>query len=253
MADIFISYAREDAARAAGLAETFESLGWSAWHDDDIRAGAPYDAVIDQQLDAASCVVVIWSRASIDSNWVRAEASTADDQGKLVPVTFESGLRLPVRFRQFNVTHLTSTAIYPPTGEALQLVADIARLTGKPPAGVDPRVYVAADRGRSAGAHLVTVGHWLITVRFLGIGAYYDLRLHPNGTVTGNAGWAVSRADLGGRWFYDPAEEVLQLELSGGLIEGTKAIPVQITNWLTSDSAECMFEHRKARIERVVP
>lgn len=251
MADIFISYAREDAVRAAGLAETFESLGWSAWHDDDVRAGAPYDAVIDQQLDAASCVVVIWSRASIDSNWVRAEASTADDQGKLVPVTFEHGLRLPVRFRQLNVSHLTSTEIHEPTGEALQLVADIARLTGKPPAGVDPMVYGAADRGRSAGAHLVTVGNWRISVRFLGLGGHYDLRLHPNGTVTGTGSWAVSRVDLAGRWLYDPAEQVLQLELSGGLIEGTKAIPVKISNWLTPNSAECVFDGRKARIERI--
>lgn len=233
--------------------ETRQRRHGTSVHDDAIRAGAPYDAVIDQQLDTASCVVVIWSRASVDSNWVRAEASAAHDQGKLVPVTFESGLRLPVRFRQLNVSHLTTADIREPVGEALQLVADIAQLTGKPPTGVDEAALAAAGRGRSSGANLITVGHWRITVRFLGIGGFYDLRLHPNGTVTGNGKWAISRADLAGRWLYDPADQVLQLEMSGGIQEGTKAMPVKITRWLTPDSAECVFDGRKALIERVVP
>ena len=170
-----------------------------------------------------------------------------------MPVTFESGLRLPVRFRQLNVSHLTSTDIREPSGEALQLVADIARLTGKAPTGVDKAAYQAAGRGRSSGANLVTVGHWRISVRFLGMGGYYDLRLHPNGTVTGTGKWAISRVELAGRWQFDPAEQVLHLEMSGGIQEGTRAMPIKITKWLTPDSAECVFDGRKARIERVIP
>jgi hypothetical protein len=92
VADIFISYAREDVVRAQALAEAFVTLGWLIWWDDSIRAGAPFDVVIDQQLDSASCVVVVWSTASVASNWVRAEASAADEQGKLVPVSFERDL-----------------------------------------------------------------------------------------------------------------------------------------------------------------
>ena len=49
MADIFISYAHEDAVRAGALARALAELGWSVWFDDGIRAGAPFDAVIDQQ------------------------------------------------------------------------------------------------------------------------------------------------------------------------------------------------------------
>ena len=253
MADIFISYAREDAVRARALADAFTAVGWSVWFDDAIRAGAPYDAVIDQQLDAAACVVVIWSRASVDSSWVRAEASAADDQGKLVPVAFEQGLRLPVRFRQIRVSHLTSTDVREPTAEAHGLLADVARLTGRPPLGVDLDTGDRRPGGGTSGAQLVTVGNWRLTTRFLGIGARYDLKLHPNGTVTGTGKWTISRANIAGRWFYDPAAQILHLEMSGGIQDGTKAMAVQITRWVSPDAAECVFEGRNARLERVMP
>jgi hypothetical protein len=253
VADIFISYAREDAVRAGALAAAFVELGWSVWFDDSIRAGAPFDAVIDQQLDAAACVVVIWSRASVASNWVRAEASAADDQAKLVPIAFEPGLRVPVRFRQLQVSHLTSTDVSEPTDDARRLLADIAHLTGKRPDGVAEGGIEQLDRERTSGAYLITVGHWLLTSRALAMSIVFDLRLNPNGTASGKAKWFISRAELAGRWFFDPAEQVLHLELSGGIQEGTKAMPITITRWVTPDSAECKFDGRRSRIERVVP
>lgn len=251
MADIFISYGREDVVHAKALAEALASLGWDVWWDDSIRAGSPFDQVIDEQLDAALCVIVIWSTASVTSSWVRAEASAADEQGKLLPVTFERDLRLPVRFRQLNVAHLTSTDLWEPTGEAVALLADIATLTGKQPQGVDPGVVDQRRRGRSSGARLVTAGEWRITVRFLGMKGHYDLSLRPNGTVSGSGKWGVSRAGMSGRWLFDPTEQVLHLELSGGIQEGTKALPVKILRWEDADTAEVRFEQRKARLERV--
>lgn len=253
MADIFISYAREDVVRAQALAEAFVALGWLVWWDDSIRAGAPFDVVIDQQLDAASCVVVVWSTASVASNWVRAEASAADEQGKLVPVSFEPDLRLPVRFRQLRVAQLTSTDLREPANDTLQLLADIAVLTGKPPSGVDQTSVQRRIGQRSSGANQVTVGNWRITVRFLGGRATYDLMLHPNGTLIGTGKWTISRVKIAGRWLFDPAEQILHLELSGGIHEGTKAIPVKIIQWRTADLADCTFEHRRGQLERITP
>jgi hypothetical protein len=253
VADIFISYAREDVVRAHALAEAFVALGWSVWWDDSIRAGAPFDEVIDQQLDAASCVIVVWSTASVGSSWVRAEASAAEEQGKLVPGSFEHDLRLPVRFRQLRVGHLTSTDLWEPANDTLQLLADIAVLTGKHPSGVDQASLQPRIRQRSSGANLVTVGNWRITLHFLAARAIYDLTFHPNSTVTGKAKWTISRANLAGRWLFDPAEQVLHLELSGGLQQGTRAIPVKIIRWRTADVADCKFDHRRARLERITP
>ena len=252
MADIFISYAREDAVRAQALAEAFAELGWSVWWDDSIRAGAPFDQVIDQQLDMASCVVVIWSTASVASNWVRAEASTADEQGKLVPVSFEHDLRLPVRFRQLKAAHLTSTDLREPSNGPLQLLADIAAVTGKRPSGIELSRPLRARQG-SSGANVVTAGLWQITFRSLGARATYDLTLHPNSTVTGTGRWTISRASLAGRWLFDPAGQILHLELSGGLEKGTRVIPVKIVRWNGTDDADCMFEHRRAHLEKLPP
>ena len=252
MADIFISYERDDAIRAEQLMTAFTGLGWSVWWDDNIRAGAPFDLVIDQQLDLASCVVVVWSTASVASNWVRAEANAADEQGKLLPISFERDLRIPVRFRQLRVSRLTSTDLRDANNEVLQLLSDIVRLTGKNPPSINPEVMEDRSRRGTSGASRVTAGHWRITVKYLGTRAHYDLKLHPSGIVTGTGRWTVSRADLAGRWSFDPADQLLHLELSGGIQEGTKVVPVKITRWVTADTAECTFERRRAILERII-
>jgi TIR domain len=78
VSDIFISYAREDLRRAKQLAEAFEAQGWSVFWDRYIPPGETWHAVIDRELQAARCVVVAWSKASIQSGWVYEEA----DEGR---------------------------------------------------------------------------------------------------------------------------------------------------------------------------
>lgn len=61
MADIFISYAREDFSRAELLAKTLASR-WSVWWDKEVTIGRRFPAEIDRELAAAKCVVVLWSQ-----------------------------------------------------------------------------------------------------------------------------------------------------------------------------------------------
>ena len=253
MADIFVSYAREDGNRVKAIAGTLTNMGWTVWRDDRIRGGAEFDLVIDQELDTASCVIVVWSSASVDSRWVRAEAESADEQGKLVPVTFEHELRLPVRFRQINTTFLTSTELSEQTPDVVGLLTDIAVRTGKRPNAIAWSLTDTANRERSSGARIVTSGQWRITMRVARMRAIYDLNLHPTGMVTGTGRWTISRAKLSGRWVFDPAAQILHLEMSGGIEKGTRAVPVRITKWTSADSADCRFERRRARLERVRP
>ena len=103
MPDIFLSYNREDQAVARRFAEAFEGQGFSVWWDTTLRAGEAYDKVTEQALSDAKAVVVLWSPRSVDSRWVRAEATQADRQGTLVPVTIEACKR-PIMFE------LTQTA-----------------------------------------------------------------------------------------------------------------------------------------------
>jgi TIR domain len=75
MADIFISYERLDRARAQRVAEALEQHGWSVWWDRKLLAGDPFDKTIQQALDVARCVIVLWSKTSVSSGWVKDEAS----------------------------------------------------------------------------------------------------------------------------------------------------------------------------------
>lgn len=68
MTDIFISYASEDRDRAEMLANAFTGLGWSVWWDRKIVTGQAFDHAIEIALEAAKCVVVLWSHHSIRSD-----------------------------------------------------------------------------------------------------------------------------------------------------------------------------------------
>jgi hypothetical protein len=97
MADVFLSYARPDAARAALVAQGIEAQGRSLWWDRRLASGDDYGLAIEREIDAARCVVVAWSKAAHDSLWVRAEANAALDSGKLVQLNLDGG-RLPLPF-----------------------------------------------------------------------------------------------------------------------------------------------------------
>jgi adenylate cyclase len=85
MADVFVSYSRRDRARVAPLVAAIESMGWSVWWDPEIAPGQEFDRLIDAELAAASAVLVVWSRDSVASRWVRGEAREAPDRGSMVP------------------------------------------------------------------------------------------------------------------------------------------------------------------------
>lgn len=250
MSDIFISYARDDEARARELANALTRLGWSVWYDRALIPSEEYDERIERELDAAHCVVVIWSRASIKSKWVRAEAGAADNQGKLVPIAFDTGVVPPIRFRQLNYAKLSSPALEPLDDAVNSLLTELAAATGKSPKGWASSEQKASRAGGRSGARMVTAGRWLLTAKFLWAKAVYDLELLPSGIVTGKGAWTISRAQLSGRWHYDSSRQILQLELSGGISNGVESLVIQITSWDDDDTAVCTFQGRNAQLKR---
>jgi hypothetical protein len=97
MADIFVSYAHLNKGRVAKIADGLEKAGFNLWWDERIRVGSDFAMEIEKELDNAKCVVVAWSGAARNSLWVRAEASQALDDGKLVQVRLD-GVRPPLPF-----------------------------------------------------------------------------------------------------------------------------------------------------------
>lgn len=97
MADVFISYAREDAPKARLLADALIADGLSVWWDHDLIGGDNFREQIDQTIANASCVIVIWSEASVASRFVKDEASRANDRSILIPVAI-GDVQTPVGF-----------------------------------------------------------------------------------------------------------------------------------------------------------
>lgn len=98
MSDVFISYRREEYRLARELAQALEESGFSVWWDRQIRAGESWAAEIEKELSEARCVIVLWSAASVASEWVREEAAYGRDSNKLIPVVIED-VPLPLSFR----------------------------------------------------------------------------------------------------------------------------------------------------------
>jgi hypothetical protein len=105
MSDVFVSYATADREHAKRLAKALEQRGWTVWWDRTILPGSDWQAVIERALDASTCAVVLWSRNSVDSSWVRAEAEEARQRNVLIPASLDDA-RIPLVFRQLQTASL---------------------------------------------------------------------------------------------------------------------------------------------------
>ena len=99
---VFLSYAHDDRVKAQKLAAVLERLGYTVWWDALIEGGTLYTKSINEALDASDAVVVLWSKQSIESNWVRDEAAQGRDRRRLVPLSLD-GSAPPLGFRQFQM------------------------------------------------------------------------------------------------------------------------------------------------------
>jgi len=106
MADIFISYAREDREWVEQLAKAFTNEGYTVWWDWDLLVGKRYRETIENELQTCKATVVVWSQHSIRSDFVRDEAEEGQGRNILVPLLKEN-VRPPAGFRQLQTADLT--------------------------------------------------------------------------------------------------------------------------------------------------
>jgi hypothetical protein len=104
-AEVFVSYAHEDTAVAESIAGRLGKERWSVFWDREIPVGLSWDDIVEKALDAAKCVVVLWSSASRDSEWVRIEANEGAERGILAPALLED-VKIPLRFRRIQAANL---------------------------------------------------------------------------------------------------------------------------------------------------
>lgn len=145
MAEIFISYSREDRDWVERLASQLQSEGYSVWWDWDLLVGKRYRETIDNELQTCRAAVVVWSQHSIQSDFVRDEAEEAQQRNILVPVLKEI-VRPPAGFRQIQTADLSTWTGGETHPEFRRVMKGIGFMVGRPTASdgggagaMDPR------------------------------------------------------------------------------------------------------------------
>ena len=131
MASVFLSYAHADARSATPVAVALEKAGHSVWWDRHLRGGNQFSKEIEQALDAADVVVVLWSATSVESAWVRDEATAGRDSGRLIPTSLD-GTDPPLGFRQYQTIDLSRRAGSGRPAKLAALIAAIEAVAGAP-------------------------------------------------------------------------------------------------------------------------
>ncbi len=122
MTDIFISYSSKDRKAARALVALLEARGWRTWWDKKIPPGQAFDRAISQALDAAKCIIVLWSRSSVTSDWVLEEAHEGMERRILLPARIDP-VKLPFGFKRLQTIDLSRWQGAPSSTGVKQLVA----------------------------------------------------------------------------------------------------------------------------------
>lgn len=146
MSDVFISYARANERSARRVADAIRSRGIEVWSDDQLPAHRAYSEIIEQRLEQAKAVVVLWSKEAAQSQWVRAEADYARNAGKLVQAQLDDQLP-PMPFNQIQCASLKGWRGSEAHPGWSKLVASVGELVSAPA----PQQTASAGDGKRPG------------------------------------------------------------------------------------------------------
>ena len=147
MAHVFISYARPDEALASLVTEGLRASSFEVWRDDELPAHRAYAEVIEERINGAAAVVVLWSADAAKSHWVRAEADSARAALTLVQASLDGTLP-PMPFNQIQCADLKAWNGEQTAAGWRKLIASVADLDGAPAAAS------MAETGRPASARV---------------------------------------------------------------------------------------------------
>ncbi len=105
MSDIFICYSRKDGDTAMRLLQLFEAEGWHVFIDKQTHVGRRWHKEIEKELHATRAVVVLWSAASRDSDFVLEEAEYGKRKDILFPAFIEA-VEFPYGFGRIQTADL---------------------------------------------------------------------------------------------------------------------------------------------------
>ncbi len=154
MADVFISYAREDRARAEQVAGGLAAIGLDSFWDTDIPPGQTWADYIEGKLSQCKAVVVLWSEHSTKSQWVREEARMGRDKSKLIPAMLDNSAP-PFGFGEVQAANLSTWRGEPNHPEWVRLSAAVRSAVGlpaAPPQAAPQQAYTPPPQVQPASA-----------------------------------------------------------------------------------------------------
>jgi len=166
----FLSYSRDDRERVMPIISALEAAGLDLWWDGLLAGGDTFAHTTEAALETAQAVIVAWSGRSIQSHWVRDEATRGRDRGRMVPVSLD-GTQPPLGFRQVQYIDLSQWRGKAGAPEFAELMRAIERVAaspasqlsfagGLPPARPVNRRRALAISGGVAAATLAGLAGW---------------------------------------------------------------------------------------------
>ncbi len=131
MVDVFISYKREERDRCERIYRKLTALGLEVWFDAQLTSGERFRREITTAVNAAKAVLVLWSPASIESDWVLDEAGVGQRRKVLVAAQI-AACDIPIGFGQTHYEKLHNAAFDDHDTEWLKILERIGALTGRP-------------------------------------------------------------------------------------------------------------------------
>jgi serine/threonine-protein kinase len=229
MSDVFVSYKAEDRKRVSPLVHALEAEGLTVWWDAQIGGGDEWRRSIEQQLEAARCVLVVWSKRSTapEGRFVRDEASRAMERGVYLPVRIDN-VRLPLGFGETQALSLTSWKGGRADGRYQAVLAAVRAITeGKP-----HDVHHAPHFDGGVSRRGLVAGSAVAAVAVAGAGGWFFLK--PGSASASTSIAVLPFANLSG----DPGQAYFSDGIAEELRSALARIGMQVVGRTSSDEVK---------------
>lgn len=195
MADVFVSYKREDQeqkGRVIPIVRGLEAEGFDVFYDVEIPPGSTWEQVLQNKINQSKCVLVLWSHSSVDSDWVKEEAEIAKMAGKIIPV-FLDPVNAPFGFGRIEGANLVGWDGDMTNREWQNLVAAVKSKVGSGSGERRPEVTsvpmpVNRRQGNSGNGGFGKIALIALLLAVLGVGGFYGFQMYTKQSSSSSHG-----------------------------------------------------------------